>query len=101
MNKELKSIADHFGPVTQLFKQIEEGGEMVEATEAFHRALVIENDPFEIEAMRQHMIEEMADAWIVMQQNIYHHSDQEEFESFVNGKIKRTLKRIEENYYGS
>ena len=43
-------------------EQVEEGNEMVEATEAFHHALLIEDDPFEIEVKRQHMIEEMADA---------------------------------------
>ena len=101
MNEELKFIADNFGPVTQLAKQVEEGNEMVEATEAFHHALLIEDDPFEIEVKRQHMVEEMADAWIVMQQNIYFHSSTEEFEDFVKAKIERTLERIEDGYYGS
>lgn len=101
MNKNLKIIADHFGPVTQLSKQVEEGNEMVEATEAFHHALLIEDDPFEIEVKRQHMIEEMADAWIVMQQNIYFHSSTEEFEDFVNAKVERTLNRIEDGYYAA
>lgn len=101
MNKQLKTIADNFGPVTQLSKQVEEGNEMVEATEAFHHALLIEDDPFEIEVKRQHMIEEMADAWIVMQQNIYFHSSKKEFEDFVSAKIERTLNRIEDGYYGA
>ena len=101
MKKELKTIADNFGPVTQLSKQVEEGNEMVEATEAFHHALLIEDDPFEIEVKRQHMVEEMADAWIVMQQNIYHHSSPEEFESFVEAKTKRTIKRIKDKYYAA
>ena len=101
MKKELKVIADNFGPVTQLSKQVEEGNEMVEATEAFHHALLIEDDPFEIEVKRQHMIEEMADAWIVMQQNIYFHSSKEEFDDFVNAKVERTLNRIEDGYYAA
>lgn len=101
MKKELKTIADNFGPVTQLSKQVEEGNEMVEATEAFHHALLIEDDPFEIEVKRQHMIEEMADAWIVIQQNIYFHSSKEEFEDFVNAKVERTLNRIEDGYYAA
>ena len=101
MKKELKVIADNFGPVTQLMKQVEEGNEMVEATEAFHHALLIEDDPFEIEVKRQHMIEEMADAWIVMQQNIYFHSSKEEFDDFVNAKVERTLNRIEDGYYAA
>ena len=101
MKKELKTIADHFGPVTQLSKQIEEGNEMVEATEAFHHALLIEDDPFEIEVKRRHMVEEIADAWIVMQQNIYFHSSKEEFEDFVNAKVERTLQRIKDGYYAA
>lgn len=99
MNKELKKIGDHFGPVTQLSKQSEESKELTEATDEFHQALVIEDDPEEIERKRQHMIEEMADTWIMIQQNIRFHSSQEEFDSIVQAKLKRTLKRIDEGFY--
>lgn len=99
MRKELKFIADHFGPVTQLAKQSEEGREVAEATEAFHHSLILEDVPEEIERKRKNMIEEMADAWIMIQQNVYHHSTPEEFEAFVESKIKRTLKRIKDKYY--
>ena len=99
MNKEIKTIADHFGPVTQLAKQAEEGREVAEATESFHHSLILENDPEEIERKRKSMIEEMADVWIMVRQNIYHHSSPEEFQAFVEAKIKRTLKRIKNGYY--
>lgn len=99
MRKELKFIADHFGPVTQLAKQSEEGREVAEATEAFHHALILEDDPEEIERKRLHMVEEMADIWIMVQHNIYHHSSPGEFKGFVDSKIKRTIKRIKDKYY--
>ena len=99
MNEELKKIGDHFGPVTQLSKQSEESKELTEATDEFHQALVIEDDPEEIERKRQHMIEEMADTWIMIKQNIRFHSSQEEFDSIVQAKLKRTLKRIDEGFY--
>lgn len=99
MRKELKFIADHFGPVTQLAKQSEEGREVAEATEAFHHALILDDDPEEIERKRLHMVEEMADIWIMVQHNIYHHSSPGEFKGFVDSKIKRTIKRIKDKYY--
>lgn len=101
MNKELKFVADHFGPVTQLAKQAEEGREVAEATESFHHALILEDDPEEIERKRRSMVEEMADVWIMIQQNIYLHSSPEEFESFVEAKTKRTIKRIKDKYYAA
>lgn len=101
MNSDLKYIADHFGPVTQLAKQAEEGREVAEATEAFHHALILEDDPEEIERKRLHMVEEMADIWIMVQHNIYHHSSPEEFKGFVESKTKRTIKRIKDKYYAT
>ena len=92
-------IAEHFGPVAQLMKQVEENNESAEATAAFHQALVFEDDPEEIERKRLHMIEEMADVFVVMQSNIHHHSSREEFCRFVKEKTERTIKRIASGYY--
>lgn len=92
-------IADYFGPATQLAKQSEESCELTEATDEFHQALIIEDDPEEIERKRVHMIEEMADTWITIQENIYRHSSPEEFKAMVDSKLNRTLDRMDTGYY--
>ena len=101
MNKDLITIADHFGHATQLSKQSEESRELTEATDEYHQCLVIEDDPEELKRKRAHMIEEMADTHIVMQQIIYQENAQAEFDAMVKAKIERTLKRIKEGFYGN
>ena len=101
MNQKLKQIADHFGPASQLSKLAEESHELWEAAEAYHHALVIEDDPDEIERARAHLIEEMADVFIVAEQVLYQEKANDYLETMLDFKIQRTIDRIEEGYYGS
>ena len=99
MKKDLDFINDHFGPVTQLYKQSEESGEVKEATDEFIQALIIEDDPEEIERKRKHMVEEMADEWIMLKQNARNHCKPGELKAMIQMKIKRTKERIKNGYY--
>lgn len=99
MKKDLDFINDHFGPVTQLHKMIEESNELKEASDEFHHALVIEDDPDEIERKRVHMIEEMADTVIMIKQNERNFCKPGELKAMMQMKIKRTKERIKNGYY--
>ena len=101
MNEELKFIADHFGPERQRTKASEEHGEAKDALDDYRYALKNEDDPLELAYYRERMIEELADAHITRVQVIYHEGAEEEFQEMVKKKIKRTLQRIEDNYYGN
>ncbi len=101
MNEELKFIADHFGPERQRAKASEEHGEAKEAIDAYRHALKHEDDPLELAYYREHMIEELADAHITRLHIIYHEGAEDEFKEKVQEKIKRTIQRIKDNYYGN
>lgn len=101
MKKELKFIADHFGPERQRAKASEEHGEAKEAIDMYRHALKHEDDPIELAYYREHMIEELADAHITRLQVIYHEGAEDEFEAMVQRKIKRTIDRIKDGYYDS
>lgn len=99
MNKKIKTIADHFGPATQIKKTAEESLEVAEAANDFHCALVVEDDSEELARKRAHFIEELADESIMIEQMIYQLKAEKEFEEVRKQKIARTLERIVTGYY--
>lgn len=101
MKKELKFIANHFGPEKQREKAIEESGEYTQALKEYTYALKYEDDPQEIEYRRKHAIEEAADTWITTWHFLHQENAWIEFWGFVKAKIKRTIERIKDGYYDS
>lgn len=87
MREKLKKIYNHFGEENQMNKLIEEAGELTEA--------VREGD-------REHIIEEVADVLVLVEQIIEQHSiiNAEILDIFMP-KVDRTLERIDTRYYES
>lgn len=97
--ERIKFIADHFGHETQRKKAHEE---FIEAAESNARWGVVQtfcNDPAYTEQVRKEYVGELADALIMIKQQVYQISDPDEFKAVVDAKIERTLNRIETGYY--
>jgi NTP pyrophosphatase (non-canonical NTP hydrolase) len=90
ITKDLKTIADHFQH-KQVMKLVEEMAELTQAIVRVHN-----NDN---EENSLHIIEEMADVEIVLEQLKYLLRSQGEFEIIKQQKIQRTLERIKSGYY--
>lgn len=99
-DEKLRSITDHFGLEHQLNKLGEEVGEFANACTAFY------NDP--TDANWQHIIEELADIEVVLDQfKLRLHDDAMNegrlfftmLASIKGDKIQRTCERIEDGYY--
>jgi NTP pyrophosphatase (non-canonical NTP hydrolase) len=90
IDSNLKTIADTFGS-KQVMKLVEEMAELTQAIARVHN-----NDN---EENSLHIIEEMADVEIVLEQLKYLLRSQDDFEIIKQQKIQRTLERIESGYY--
>ncbi len=99
IREEIKRIYEHFGFANQIMKAREECKEAEESMRNYHFGVVLNVDPLEQAADREHMIEEMADAWIMFQQMIYALSAEDDFDEKVEEKIQRTLVRMKEGFY--
>lgn len=99
MNNDLKEIAEHFGARKQLAKVIEECGELIEAANIYHDDLTIDSDPLQAGIDRLHVIEEMADVQILIDQLTHLLYAKDELEQMRVFKIVRTKKRIEDKFY--
>lgn len=62
----LKKAIEHFGPGTQMIKAMEEAGELIQALAKHFNAAADGTDEFE--KTFDHVTEEMADMWIMIQQ---------------------------------
>ena len=80
---EIKRIYDGFGFHNQIMKAREECQEAEEAIRNYHFGVVLNINPVDQAADREHMIEEMADAWIMFQQMIYALSAEDDFDEKV------------------
>jgi NTP pyrophosphatase (non-canonical NTP hydrolase) len=85
MDKELKTIADYYGLRTQMRQLIEE---MAELTQVICKA-----ERYDLDTVRDHLAEEIADVWIVLEQVDYLLGDNE-VQRIKAAKIERQKRRI-------
>lgn len=85
MDKELKTIADHYGLRTQMRQLIEE---MAELTQVICKA-----ERYDLDTVREHLVEEVADVEVVLEQVIYLLGDNR-IEQIRAEKIARQKRRI-------
>lgn len=90
IDKDLKTIADHFGE-KQPTKLIEEIGELLQALAK------LDNNDTQDNVL--HLLEEIADVEIVLEQIKYQLDGLECVKNIKQQKIQRTLKRIKSGYY--
>lgn len=89
MDKKLKKITEYFGIETELMKMSEEIGEL--QNECYKGHFV--GGPSNIE-------DEVADVMVILLQiMLYFDADMEKVVDIIEGKIDRTIKRIEEGWY--
>ena len=100
MNEDIRRIANHFGVRNQLEKAVEECGELAEAINDYTNGIDLDVDPIDSATDRLHVIEEMADVMILIEQLSYLLSARDEVWRMREHKIERTLRRIKDNYYG-
>lgn len=98
--QDMHKIADHFGPENQRFKSIEECNEYIDAVRKLQHAIDLGEPPDVIATLRLNVIEEAADAKLMLDQVIYQLKGESDAKKMRQYKIERTLKRIETNYYG-
>lgn len=87
MDKELKNIADHYGLRSQMRQLIEE---MAELTQVICKA-----ERYDLDTVRDHLVEEIADVEIVLEQVDYLLGDSE-VQRIKAAKIERQKRRIED-----
>ena len=86
MNNELSRIAEHYGLRVQMRQLVEE---MAELTQVICKA-----ERFDLETVRDHLVEEVVDVDVVLSQVKYLLGDNA-FDRIRKEKIERQLKRIE------
>lgn len=86
MNNDLSRIAEHYGLRVQMRQLVEE---MAELTQVICKA-----ERFDLETVRDHLVEEVVDVDVVLSQVKYLLGDNA-FERIRKEKIERQLKRIE------
>lgn len=91
IDKDIKTIADHFGYSNQVTKLLEEIGELLQSV-----AKELNNETYE-NAM--HVIEEIADVEILLEQYKYLNAGYDLVGKIKKQKIQRTLERIKSGYY--
>lgn len=82
-SENIKRIADHYGKDNQAIKTIEELSELIQA--------IAKGFTFEY---RDHIIEEIADVEIMLEQMKYLMGIKEDVDIVKKNKIERTLKRM-------
>lgn len=99
--EKLKKIALHFGVNNQIEKTKEELKELKEALEEFELYKICPSSNLDgVSKKRKHIIEEIADVYIMLEQIKYiFNIEEENVKEIERCKIDRTLKRIEEKYY--
>ena len=91
-NAEVEKIADHYGLQHQLSKTDEELIELILAIQDYSIKLSSKDDDISV----SHMVEEMADVSIMIEQLTYLTESKKEFEMYRELKIKRQIGRIAE-----
>ena len=92
MKEKIQKIADHYGLQHQLNKSVEELVELILAIQDYSIKLSSKDDDISV----SHMVEEMADVSIMIEQLMYLTESKEEFEMYRELKINRQIGRIAE-----
>ncbi len=87
MDKDLRNIAEHYGLRSQMRQLIEE---MAELTQVICKA-----ERYDLDTVREHLVEEVADVQVVLDQVIYLLGDNR-IEQIRAEKIARQKRRIED-----
>ncbi len=87
MDKDLRNIAEHYGLRIQMRQLIEE---MAELTQVICKA-----ERYDLDTVREHLVEEVADVQVVLDQVIYLLGDNR-IEQIRAEKIARQKRRIED-----
>ena len=87
MDKDLRNIAEHYGLRVQMRQLIEE---MAELTQVICKA-----ERYDLDTVREHLVEEVADVKVVLEQVIYLLGDNR-IEQIRAEKIARQKRRIED-----
>ena len=99
INKKIKTIADHFGLMDQITKLREEMHELEDAVIAYKNAIQLEASPIDTATERLHVIEEMCDVRIVLDQLSYLLHSAGDEKTMREHKLERTIERIGTGYY--
>ena len=86
MDKDLRNIAEHYGLRVQMRQLIEE---MAELTQVICKA-----ERYDLDTVREHLVEEVADVEVVLEQVIYLLGDNR-IEQIRAEKIARQKRRID------
>ena len=87
MDKDLRNIAEHYGLRVQMRQLVEE---MAELTQVICKA-----ERYDLDTVREHLVEEVADVQVVLEQVIYLLGDNR-IEQIRAEKIARQKRRIED-----
>ena len=85
MNNDLSRIAEHYGLRVQMRQLVEEMAELTQ--------VICKSERYDLETVRDHLVEEVADVDIVLSQVKYLLGDSE-FDKIKYEKIKRQIQRI-------
>lgn len=86
MNEDLKKIANHYGLRRQLWQTVEETAELTQ--------VICKTGRYDMDTVRDHLVEEVADVSIMIDQIVYLLGDNM-IAKIREEKIKRQLERIE------
>lgn len=87
MNEDYKKIADHYGLRKQLWQTVEEMAELTQ--------VICKTGRYDMDTVRDHLVEEVADVSIMIDQVIYLLGDNR-VEQIKAEKIARQKRRIED-----
>lgn len=87
MDKDLRNIAEHYGLRVQMRQLIEEMAELTQ--------VICKSERYDLETVRDHLVEEVADVEVVLDQVIYLLGDNR-IEQIRAEKIARQKRRIED-----
>lgn len=87
MDKDLRNIAEHYGLRAQMRQLIEEMAELTQ--------VICKSERYDLDTVREHLVEEVADVQVVLEQVIYLLGDNR-IEQIRAEKIERQKRRIED-----
>lgn len=87
MDKDLRNIAEHYGLRVQMRQLIEEMAELTQ--------VICKSERYDLDTVREHLVEEVADVEVVLDQVIYLLGDNR-IEQIRAEKIARQKRRIED-----
>lgn len=93
----VRLLAEHYGMLSQLDQTVEECAELIQAINKLKRAVKSNNNLDAIQRAEENIAEEICDVFLTTMQIQYLlNIESKEIENIVEKKIKRQLKRIED-----